>query len=143
MFQSQYVRSPAASSPISYSALSANSVLRKALSFSHTDPPPPGFQRSPSPSPLRQRVRINIIPFHLACLCSHTLTHSFARRQMLTLVFLTTFALFAQNTGGGVPPFLHLSLLPRHSLLTTHCSLLLVHCTPPPSSHLFGAKPHA
>src|ERR1700720_361126 len=28
-------------------------------------------------------------------------------------------------------------------LLTTHCSLVLVHCTPPPPSNLRGAKPHA
>src|SRR3989442_7387555 len=48
-----------------------------------------------------QTVRISIIPRHLAVLCFHTLTHSFARLGCLTPVFSTTAALFADNTLGG------------------------------------------
>src|SRR5579859_18392 len=47
-------------------------------------------------------VRINIIPRHLAVLCFHTLTHSFATPKTLTPTFSIICALFAQNTRGGV-----------------------------------------
>src|SRR6185437_4698810 len=46
-------------------------------------------------------VRINIIPRHLAVLCFHTLTHSFAPRKTLTPAFSIICALFPQNTRGG------------------------------------------
>src|SRR5580704_2396643 len=115
----------------------------------------PVFSRSTlncrrSTSPLPQRVRINIIPFHLAILCFHTLTHSFALRKLLTLVLSVACALSVQNTGGGVSPSRLLVLdasdpspLPYYLLLTTHHSPPAVHCTPPPPSNLFGAQPHA
>ena len=46
-------------------------------------------------------VCISIIPRHLAVLCFHTLTHSFARLKMSTPLFSSTPALFAKNTRGG------------------------------------------
>jgi hypothetical protein len=104
----------------------------------------------PSTSPLSQRLRINIIPFHLTILCFHTLTHSFVLRKLLTLVLSVASALSALNTEGwGIPSRLSAldaydqSLLPCYLLLTTHHSPPAVHCTPPPPSNLFGAKPHA
>jgi|SRR5271167_171227 len=115
-------------------------------------PIPSTFDSQQSTVLLSQRVRINIIPFQLAILCFHTLTHSFALREMLTLAFLVTSALFAQNTGGGVSQSCHSltpdsegSLVSLYLLLTTHYSLLLVHYSPPPlaSTGPCGAKPHA
>ena len=46
-------------------------------------------------------VCISIIPRHLAVLCFHTLTHSFARLKMSTPLFSSIPALFAQNMGVG------------------------------------------
>jgi len=50
-------------------------------------------------------VHINIIPLHLAVLCFHTLTHSFATLKTLTPAFSIICALFPQNTGVGGPSF--------------------------------------
>jgi hypothetical protein len=48
------------------------------------------------------RVSINIIPWHLLPLCFHTLTRSFALRKTLSPILSVLFALFAENTRGGV-----------------------------------------
>jgi len=69
-----------------------------------------GFPLLPRPSPgsllqhvlpfctLSQRVRINIISFDLRFLCFHTVTHSFALKKILSLVFSNPCTLFRENT---------------------------------------------
>lgn len=106
-----------------------------ALGFSIFD-----FQRS-SVLPSR-RVRISVIPLQIAMLCFHILTHSFALREKLTLLFLVAYALFTQITGVVDIHFLPLVRLElrrvaRLPLPTTHYPLL----TPP--STLFPAPPLA
>jgi hypothetical protein len=51
-------------------------------------------------------VHINVLPRHLAALCFHTLTHSFALSKTLSPIFSFPCALFAQITRDGVclPP---------------------------------------
>jgi len=85
------------------------------------------------------RVPINLIPRRLALVCFHTLTHSFASVKLLTSLFSTIPALFAQNTGGGVPPgILILSTLP-HSLLRRLSPLQNLTSTLPPP--IYGIIP--
>jgi hypothetical protein len=91
--------------PLSFSAPSVSSVLRKARSLIHTDPFAPLISpRYPSPLCFA-RVRINIIPWDLRFLCFHTLTHSFATHKTLSHLLSGISGLFGKNTrGGGRPP---------------------------------------
>jgi hypothetical protein len=104
-------------SPLSFSAPSVSSSVRKTCSLIHTDPSAPLISpRNPSPLCF-PRVHINIIPWDLRFLCFHTLTHSLATYKTLSHLLSGISALFGKNTrGGGRPPALSRTI--HYPLLT-------------------------
>jgi hypothetical protein len=91
---------------------------------------------SPFRTALPARVHINIIPRHLAVLCFHTLTHSFATDETLTPAFSIISALFAQNTGVGGSSFQRKPSIPSVAFAAVD-SVSLSLTAHAPCSHLY------
>jgi len=154
---------PRQACPVSPSALSVNSVLRKTRSLTRTDPSISDTQERPQPLsthafPNAFRHIGGVLPRKLKTSSRFSAFSPLAtHRSPLSSIEST----LAQNG----PITLLESALPKTqdlkpfrictykkrgrgevALLTTHRSLLLVHCTPPPLQASFihrGAKPHA
>ena len=149
--------------PVSPSALSVNSVLRKTRSLTRTDPSISDTQERPQPLsnhafPNAFRHIGGVLPPGLN---SASRLSAFSPLPTPRLPLSSIESALTKNT----PITLLKSALPKMqdlkpfrirtykkrgrgevALLTTHRSLLLVHCTPPPLQASFihrGAKPHA
>jgi hypothetical protein len=148
-------------SPLCCSVLSVDSVLRKNL-LSH-----PNRSASSARTATPATSFLSWVYFTVSCIsprspskAGDTTHHSTPDTHRACSNARNPFPLMRlralPGTHGGAPPpstnvlplrtaiprTLHKSPSP-HPQLTTHSSLLLVHCTPPPSRNLCGAKPHA